>query len=74
MSEQFGPGQKVPRSGVYRVTHDSDHAVPHDVTCIFGKTFPPCVHCGEAPRFTLVRYAKDVESEDNFTGQNPAAA
>jgi hypothetical protein len=68
MSEEFSPGEKVRRSGIYKVTHHPKHAVPHDVTCIFGKIFPTCELCGDGPRFTLVRFAQDVEHDSNFKG------
>ena len=34
---QFKPGDAVPHSGIYRVTHDPLHAQDHEVTCLFGK-------------------------------------
>ena len=35
MAEEFKPGQIVPESGVYRITHDPVHAeMPHEVTVI----------------------------------------
>ena len=66
MSEFYKPGDKVVRSGIYQVTHSEDHAVPQEVTCVFGKQFPKCRHCGDQVRFTLVRYAKDIDSAENF--------
>ena len=45
MAEEFKPGQIVPESGVYRITHDPIHAdVPHEVTVIKGRRFPTCRH------------------------------
>ncbi len=64
MSEEFKPGDKVPKSGIYKVTHDS-HSVPHEVTCIIGKTFPPCNSC-DHPRFVLVRAAHHIETHEHF--------
>lgn len=66
MADVYKPGDKVPRSGIYKVTHDPRHAAEHEVTCVYGKRFPPCNHCGDHPRFTLVKYAKHVEQDDNF--------
>lgn len=65
IGDEFKLGEKVPHSGIYRVTHDPAHTEPHEVTCIFGKTFPPCRSC-QHPRFVLVRAAKHVETDDNF--------
>jgi hypothetical protein len=62
---QFKPGDAVPHSGIYRVTHDPIHAQEHEVTCLFGKHFPPCRGCGE-PRFVLVRAGRYVETQDHF--------
>jgi hypothetical protein len=40
MAEEFKPGQIVPASGVYRITHDTAHAdAPHEVTVIKGRGF-----------------------------------
>lgn len=65
IGEEFRPGEKVPHSGIYLVTHDTEHLAPHDVTCIFGKTFPPCRGCHH-PRFKLVRAAHHVETHEAF--------
>jgi hypothetical protein len=62
----FKPGDKVPHSGIYAVTHDKAHAAAHEVTCVFGKVFPPCNGCGNHPRFKLVRAAHHVETHENF--------
>jgi len=64
VAEEFKPGDKVPRSGIYRVTHDS-HSEPHEVTCVFGKVFPPCNTCPH-PRYVLVRFAKHIENHEFF--------
>jgi hypothetical protein len=68
---EFRPGQKVETSGIYVVTHDSRHVVSHEVTCVAGKTFPPCNGC-EHPRFKLVRPAEHVEAHPLFQ-ESPAA-
>lgn len=61
----FKPGDKVLRSGIYQVTHDPSHAENHEVTCVFGKTFPPCGGCRH-PRFKLVRPAQHIEQNEHF--------
>ena len=46
MDQEFKPGQIVPESGIYRITHDPQHAdMPHEVTVIKGRHFPTCRHC-----------------------------
>ena len=39
------PGNVVPESGIYKVTHDPKHAGSHQVTCVEGDKFPPCNGC-----------------------------
>jgi hypothetical protein len=62
----FKPGQEVPHSGIYRVIHDPNHSEEHEVTCVYGKVFPPCNHCGHHVRFVLVRAAHHIETHDHF--------
>jgi hypothetical protein len=66
-SKEYKPGDKVESSGIYLVTHDNTHAEPHEVTCVYGKKFPPCRGCSH-PRFQLVRYAKHIEQHELFGG------
>ncbi|WP_156427462.1 hypothetical protein [Novosphingobium sp. Fuku2-ISO-50] len=66
MTAVYKPGDTVERSGIYRVIHDRNHASPHEVTCVYGKQFPPCNHCGGHPRFELVRAAQHIEHNDHF--------
>jgi hypothetical protein len=61
----FEPGDKVRASGIYRVIHDPEHAQAHEVTCVFGKTFPPCRGC-KHPRYVLVRAAIHIEKSEYF--------
>ena len=65
MAAEYKPGDKVEKSGIYKVTHDKEHAESHEVTCVFGKTFPPCRGC-KHPRFLLVRAARHIDSNENF--------
>jgi hypothetical protein len=66
MADEYKPGDKVPKSGIYRVTHDNNHTAAHEVTCVYGKEFPPCNHCGKHPRFVLVKAAQHISSNENF--------
>ena len=52
------PGQLVPESGVYRVTHDA-HRLMHEATLLAGDRFPLCRQCRRAVRFELLRSVKD---------------
>jgi hypothetical protein len=65
MAAEYKPGDTVPQSGIYRVTHDTNHTSPHEVTCVDGKKFPPCRGCSH-PRFTLVRAAEHIEKNQHF--------
>lgn len=65
IGDEFTPGQPVPHSGIYRVIHDPSHAQEHDVTCVFGKKFPPCRGC-QHPRFVLKKAARHIETHELF--------
>lgn len=66
IGDVFKPGQKVPNSGIYKVIHDSRHRQSHEVTCVAGKPFPPCNHCGDHVRFELVHPAVHVGNHEEF--------
>jgi len=65
MATEYKPGDEVPASGIYRVTHDPRHTEEHEVTCIKGKVFPPCRGC-KHPRFVLVHAAHHIENNEWF--------
>ena len=65
-NEIYKPGDKVPKSGIYLVVHDTEHMQRHEVTCVLGEHFPPCNHCGSRPRFTLVRAAHHIKNHEAF--------
>jgi hypothetical protein len=65
-NEIYKPGQEVPKSGIYKVIHDSNHTQEHEITAVIGETFPPCNGCGHHPRFSLVRAAHHLSTHDNF--------
>lgn len=62
----YKPGDIVPDSGIYKVTHDYVHHETHEVTCVKGERFPPCNHCGSHPRFTLVKAAHHIHNHAHF--------
>jgi hypothetical protein len=66
VATEYKPGDEVKASGIYRVTHDRNHVAAHEVTCVYGRKFPPCNGCGHHPRFVLVHAAIHVESNENF--------
>jgi hypothetical protein len=66
MATIYKPGEKVPKSGIYDVVHDNQHAENHQVTCVMGEIFPPCNHCGDHPRFTLFRAAHHIHNHELF--------
>lgn len=65
VGQEFKPGDKVEASGIYRVIHDPQHTEEHEVTCVYGKKFPPCRDCRH-PRFIAVKLAKHIENHDSF--------
>ena len=43
MAHEFKPGEIVPQSGIYTITHNPAHTdMPHEVTVIKGRRFPTC--------------------------------
>ena len=45
MAQEYRPGDIVPQSGIYTITHDPVHAeMPHEVTVVKGRRFPTCRH------------------------------
>ena len=66
MYEFYEPGDRVVRSSIYRVSHADGCDVEQEVTCVFGRVFPPCLKCGEEVSFSLVRYAQDVGGHPSF--------
>lgn len=69
IGDVFEPGEVVPHSGIYPVIHDPNHSQEDEVTCVYGKRFPPCNHCGHHVRFVLERAAHHIETHDYFKGQ-----
>lgn len=66
MANEYKPGDTVEKSGIYTVVHDTTHAGTHEVTCVFGKRFPPCGGCGKGVRFTLRSAAQHIEHNEHF--------
>jgi YjzC-like protein len=64
--DEFKPGDKVPRSGIYKVVHQGGHQDEHEVTAVKGDTLPLCKLCGDHPRFTLVTAAHHVQNHEHF--------
>jgi hypothetical protein len=64
--DEFKPGDICRRSGIYRVDHDAEHTEEHEVTVVYDKKFPPCNHCGDHPRFTLLRAAQHIDHNEWF--------
>jgi len=62
----YKPGEKCEHSGIYRVEHDPGHTQNHEVTCVYGKPFPPCNTRGCHPRFVPVKLAIHIDSDKNF--------
>lgn len=66
MTDIYKPGDVVPASGIYQVTHDPRHAQEHEVTCVKDEVFPPCNGCGHHPRFVLLRAAHHIRRHEHF--------
>jgi hypothetical protein len=66
VAQESRPGEIVPQSGIYTITHDPAHAgMPHAVTVIKGRRFPTCRHC-RGITFELALAAKHVGGIDHL--------
>ena len=71
MAEQeYRPGDKVSRSGIFLVTH-SGHRDSHEAVILGGGTFPACKVCGEHVRYCLVRNAAPLDGDSDFDRSAP---
>jgi hypothetical protein len=74
MAQDFKPGQIVPQSGIYSISHDPHHPdMPHEVTVIKGRRFPTCRGC-KGISFVLVHAAKHVGEVDQLHEAGATAA
>ena len=68
--ELYKPGDAVPETGIYDVTHADldghEHAPPHPVTALRGTFFPPCRACQEHVRFRLREAAERADAHHCF--------
>ena len=58
LTKKYRPGELVPESGVYRVTHD-EHRLMHEAMLLVGSKFPVCKRCNRSVRFELRRAVKN---------------
>jgi hypothetical protein len=58
LSKKYRPGELVPSSGLYRVTHE-EHRLMHEATLLAGDRFPLCKQCKRKVRFELRRAVKN---------------
>jgi hypothetical protein len=58
MERRYRPGERVRKTGIYRVEHDS-HRLMHEATLVQGNLFPRCKRCDNAVRFSLVRWVEN---------------
>ena len=69
-SHEFKPGDKVPKSGIYDVTHDKidgdDHALPHQMTLITDRVFPTCRGCHDGVRYRHHQAVEHIDTHDHF--------
>jgi hypothetical protein len=67
--ETFRPGETVPRSGIYKVTH-YQHRRPHEVVITARDRFPQCRVCGARVLYGLLRCAEAIDADRDFdTGE-----
>ena len=66
MFEVYRPGDKAPRTGLYKSIHALHHTEPHYVTVLLGDIFPPCLACSDLVRFELTISAERVNAHPYF--------
>jgi hypothetical protein len=69
--QMYRPGEEVPKSGIYKVSHRGHHH-DHEVTCVSGEDFPRCHQCGEQVRFALLIAAHAVRRHGHFHSSEQA--
>jgi len=67
----FKPGDQVPSSGIYKVSHDGPHRTEHYVTALAGEVFPQCVECAMLVRFEAAASAVYVAVHPHFSRKRP---
>jgi hypothetical protein len=63
--QTYHPGEDVPMSGIYKVTHRGHHH-DHEVTCLSGEKFPECHQCQGQVRFNLLIAAHAIHRHTHF--------
>ena len=71
--ENYRPGEAVPKSGIYKVSHRGHHH-DHEVTCYSGERFPECHRCRDGVRFSLLIAAHAVWRHCHFYRENESGA
>jgi hypothetical protein len=64
----YGPGQAVPCSGVYRISHAA-HREDHDGILFEGQVFPACIVCGSEVQFQLIQASNPIGQQADFKGE-----
>ncbi len=64
---KYRPGDEVPKSGIYLVSH-YQHRSEHDALLTAAGAFPRCRVCGNQVTYRLVRGASPIELDQDFTG------
>jgi hypothetical protein len=64
---ELGPGEIVPRSGIYQVIHgDEQKGTETTVVAIRGERVERCGSCGEEVRLRLIHAAPHVSEDGDF--------
>ena len=59
MVQKYKTGERVPETGIYRVTHNQ-HRLAHQAIILKGQVFPRCSRCADAVFFELAYAAPDL--------------
>jgi hypothetical protein len=62
----LSPGDIVPRSGIYVLTHGNCASQEMEKILLAGQTFPPCRWCGSQVRFQLQHGVPHISEDRDF--------
>jgi hypothetical protein len=60
VKEQFKTQQRVPVTGLYRITH-GNHRLPHEALPLAGEILPRCARCSDQVQFELLTATPAIE-------------
>lgn len=65
--QRYKPGDSVPASGIYSVSHTQEHRGLQEVVLMVNHVFPDCEICQDAMQYQLVRAAPYISEDPDFS-------